>query len=470
MNGLMSSVAAGGHKFGAPQVKMAYRRELCGEMVSDEEWRKWQKVLSDLSDLHMTHKLDLKELSKEMERSLDCKFRYKKHMKDRKENKCEDCALKKPSFGMPTDGKMRWCKPCSLSHPGSADVCHKLCEDCKQKSPSFGLEEEGVKKNKKRWCATCAGAHAGSVSLNPNKCEDCTTTAASYGNPEDGNKRRWCAKCAKKSHPSAKAIHTSSSRCETCSKPRSYGLAGGKARWCAGCAKENEGAVNLSAYKCEDCAVKFPSFALPTDNKARWCGDCKHAHSGWVTRNKKTCLYCEKKAWYGMEEDGLLKWCKNCAEKQHPKAVSLKKKSPSEICELCRDKTPSFGLNDGTNKRRWCKPCADTKPESVPMSGRHSAQDKRDDIAKQILELGVAPPNPRTASMAELRKALKVASSSAYLVRVAKLAQTAKDKKTGGPAKATVTAKATVKASPAPAKRKTAASGGGKAKRTKKEK
>lgn len=140
MNGLMSSVAAGGHKFGAPQVKMAYRRELCGEMVSDEEWRKWQKVLSDLSDLHMTHKLDLKELSKEMERSLDCKFRYKKHMKDRKENKCEDCALKKPSFGMPTDGKMRWCKPCSLSHPGSADVCHKLCEDCKQKSPSFGLE------------------------------------------------------------------------------------------------------------------------------------------------------------------------------------------------------------------------------------------------------------------------------------------------------------------------------------------
>ena len=54
----------------------------------------------------------------------------------------------------------------------------------------------------------------------------------------------------------------------------------------------------------------------------------------------------------------------------------------------------SFGLNDGTNKRRWCKPCADTKPESVPMSGRHSAQDKRDDIAKQILELGAPPSVP----------------------------------------------------------------------------
>jgi hypothetical protein len=45
------------------------------------------------------------------------------------------------------------------------DLNSKKCEDCSLKLPSFGLPAEG----KKRWCAGCAKAHAGAVSVNRKK-------------------------------------------------------------------------------------------------------------------------------------------------------------------------------------------------------------------------------------------------------------------------------------------------------------
>eukprot|EP01052_Picozoa_sp_SAG31_P056320 SAG31_NODE_16058_length_725_cov_0.746006_1_plen_73_part_01 len=72
-----------------------------------------------LSKIQLSVGLTMTELMKELERALDCKFRYKKHMKHNTDNKCEDCKLKKPSFGMPEDGKMRWCKGCSVKPPGA---------------------------------------------------------------------------------------------------------------------------------------------------------------------------------------------------------------------------------------------------------------------------------------------------------------------------------------------------------------
>jgi hypothetical protein len=45
------------------------------------------------------------------------------------------------------------------AHTGAVDVSNKKCEDCELKAPRFGLPSEG----KKRWCAGCAKAHVGAV-------------------------------------------------------------------------------------------------------------------------------------------------------------------------------------------------------------------------------------------------------------------------------------------------------------------
>jgi hypothetical protein len=73
--------------------------------------------------------------------------------------KCEGCGLKQPSFGLPAEGKKRWCGGCAKGHKGAVNVGSKKCEGCGLKQPSFGLPSEG----KMRWCGGCAKGHKGAV-------------------------------------------------------------------------------------------------------------------------------------------------------------------------------------------------------------------------------------------------------------------------------------------------------------------
>ena len=75
-----------------------------------------------------------------------------------------------------------------------AFVAGKTFEACQLKQPSFGLPAEG----KARWCSGCAKAHAGAVNVSSKKCEGCGEKAARLGLPSDGMKRRWCGDCAPK--------------------------------------------------------------------------------------------------------------------------------------------------------------------------------------------------------------------------------------------------------------------------------
>ena len=68
---------------------------------------------------------------------------------------CDDCQLKQPSFGLPAEGKARWCSGCAKGHAGAEDVLtshSKKCEGCQLKRSNFGLPAEG----KARWCSGCA--------------------------------------------------------------------------------------------------------------------------------------------------------------------------------------------------------------------------------------------------------------------------------------------------------------------------
>ena len=61
---------------------------------------------------------------------------------------CEDCSMKQPSFGLPAEGKVRWCGGCAKAHAGVVNVNarNKKCEDCSLKQSTFGIPVEGKKK------------------------------------------------------------------------------------------------------------------------------------------------------------------------------------------------------------------------------------------------------------------------------------------------------------------------------------
>ena len=72
------------------------------------------------------------------------------------QRKCEGCQLKQPNFGLPAEGKVRWCSGCAKGHAGAVDLNHKntkKCEGCGLKDPSLSLPSEG---KKRRWCTDCA--------------------------------------------------------------------------------------------------------------------------------------------------------------------------------------------------------------------------------------------------------------------------------------------------------------------------
>jgi hypothetical protein len=80
---------------------------------------------------------------------------------DVKQKKCEDCKVKQPKFGLPAEGKSRWCSGCAKRHEGAVNIANKKCEGCGLKQPSFGLSSDG---GKTRWCSGCAKGHQGVAS------------------------------------------------------------------------------------------------------------------------------------------------------------------------------------------------------------------------------------------------------------------------------------------------------------------
>ena len=51
--------------------------------------------------------------------------------------------MKQSTFGLPAEGKKRWCAGCAKAHVGAVDVKNKKCEGCGVKRSTFGLPTEG---------------------------------------------------------------------------------------------------------------------------------------------------------------------------------------------------------------------------------------------------------------------------------------------------------------------------------------
>jgi hypothetical protein len=73
---------------------------------------------------------------------------------------CEGCGLKRPEYGLASEGKRRWWVGCGEAEGAVSLQKQKMCEGCGLKVPGYGLASEG----KRRWCAGCGKAE-GAVNI-----------------------------------------------------------------------------------------------------------------------------------------------------------------------------------------------------------------------------------------------------------------------------------------------------------------
>ena len=80
----------------------------------------------------------------------------------RSRKKCEDCQLKQPSFGLPAEGRTRWCSGCAKAHAGAEDVT-----DGSNNSSGRGTCGRPLQRNERLSAAAAAAAVADAVDNAP---------------------------------------------------------------------------------------------------------------------------------------------------------------------------------------------------------------------------------------------------------------------------------------------------------------
>ena len=160
---------------------------MCRKSLSPGDRKVWQQAIALLMGLKVRNGIGEKDLAGAVETALH-------HSAGGGSGECEGCGLKRPNFGLPAEGKVRWCDGCAKAHAGAEEVKKKKCEDCQLKCYAFGMPAEG----KRRWCAGCAKAHAGAVDVANKKCEGCGLKQPTFVLPSDVKKKRWCRGCAPK--------------------------------------------------------------------------------------------------------------------------------------------------------------------------------------------------------------------------------------------------------------------------------
>ena len=80
--------------------------------------------------------------------------------------RCEDCALKRPNFGLPAEGKRRWCAGCARGHTGAINVRTKRTPALKRPRASAAAAPSPSRRPVKRERgAACQLDHARAATL-----------------------------------------------------------------------------------------------------------------------------------------------------------------------------------------------------------------------------------------------------------------------------------------------------------------
>eukprot|EP01050_Picozoa_sp_SAG11_P023785 SAG11_NODE_4887_length_1733_cov_1.990208_2_plen_319_part_01 len=311
---------------------------------------------------------------------------------DLQHKKCEVCKVKRPLYATlpssdpdPSDVTRkpskslfgvapRWCRLCAkASGLPVVNVQDKKCEDCGLKFPGFGLPSE----SKKRWCGTCAKAHDGAVYYKSwpginSRVNRATAVQQSAAIPDGRIESRIAPPTTSAAAPidqlpqlppqlpplaGTPAVPVGTAIAGPGVAPLSHcpRCAGGHVKHADDCPKQIARMRSLLATGgrskiCEDCGRKRPTYALQTERRLRWCNDCakkqvvRGADGNWVRApivnlKSRRCSDCNiTSPCYGLPPTTpgakvVALWCARCAKSgAHPTAISACRE---RLCEDC---------------------------------------------------------------------------------------------------------------------------------------
>jgi hypothetical protein len=262
---------------------------------------------------------------------------------------CKECCVTSTGYGLP-GGKRIWCGPCAKTR-GGVSLSGVRCQDC-GKQANFGLEGD----KKARWCSTCAKASVqGAVNLSQRRCK-CGKGYATFN-------KTLCRLCAEKE---GLVETTKCQQCWAVDSLATHGFPPGKPRLCAVCAVD-AGASIYPLGKCKDCWSVYPTWGMP-NGIMQWCKSCAESHEGAVKLKTWTrrCKICQKAtASYNIQGQTTPLWCKACGEERG--AVKVKVPQP---CVSCGERSALYNTK-GATKPQHCGKCRKPGEVNVVNSCEH---------------------------------------------------------------------------------------------------
>ena len=112
-------------------------------------------------------------------------------------SRCEDCALKAPSFGLPAEGRKRWCSGCAKAHAGAQSFESQRKRGAAQTDPGDppAPKHRRVTRLKNASCEICWERTAESVESTPCGHDFHASCIAAWHSENSQHDRKDCPKC-----------------------------------------------------------------------------------------------------------------------------------------------------------------------------------------------------------------------------------------------------------------------------------
>ena len=260
--------------------------------------------------------------------------------------KCEDCQLKVPSFGLPAEGKKRWCSGCAKAHAEAVDICNKNRAEGTTPPPGSSKAAKATRAAK------------------PAKADDAAMTAKA-DKKHSSNEAKWEAQLARL--VAYEAAHGD------CSVPQRWVEDPKLAMWVlhqrqgkrkldrsepSGMTAERAARLTSLGFvwKPRTKAAKTPDYPATDDPAVLAKRERARA------RSEVLCHDCglRKAGFKAAEGDGPARWCSGCSKQHAARGVAVLRELRHPCCK-CKRKIPSFGP-PGASRPLWCL---------VSMHGRH---------------------------------------------------------------------------------------------------
>ena len=189
-----------------------------------------------------------------------------------KNNKCVECNITQPSFGLKGNSKPTHCAKCKS--PEMVDMVSNLCdyEDCR-KNATFGIPDNKATRCKFHMLPTM-------IDVKNSKCKECSKQPT-FGITKPTH-------CISHKTPEMVDLRHSTEICQECTTRATYSLSNRPTH----CGKhKTDDMKDVVSDMCQECGLTQPIFGYDTDTKTKFCKNCKKNDMKDIQHNM--CIVCD---------------------------------------------------------------------------------------------------------------------------------------------------------------------------------